>query len=244
MKFILISLTFGTVLSQSWSHRLYFKDMNCTSQFTYGVQQWLPTDKCPQALPANANCETKSVNPVASSSEASMCGIEPPSDSPYFPPASQVAVVAGSKYLVINRYSGSDCAMTPTVTLEQETFVADGKCYAIETTNSFFKATCDGTSGFMLPCSDDQCTKCDDNHRVDFNPSCVSGNQQPTRMMCIDPASLAKPSNATVSSNATANAAKPSQTPSQSTAYSRYSLDLLPLAFFLFVSFSFDSLVQ
>ena len=63
--------------------------------------------------------------------------------------------------MVINQYLGADCAAS--TIHEQDIFLADGKCHAIEFRQSFYKASCPTTPGGpyeFTVCDDPACSVC------------------------------------------------------------------------------------
>ena len=63
--------------------------------------------------------------------------------------------------MVINQYNDANCEASKIH--EQDIFLADGKCHAIEFSKSFYKASCPTTSGGgyqFTVCDDPACTQC------------------------------------------------------------------------------------
>jgi hypothetical protein len=160
-------LLFGSsVQSQgSWNRRVYFDQLGCKGNMGYGVQVYYPVISCPGGISStviNSPCENKSQNTLTLSSEGTSCQSTNPStvsDDIYFPAADQAGKAA--TYLTVNSYSGqTTCSMNKgQVILTQETFAADGKCYAIEP-DQFFKASCNGSNGRVVFCKDPKCEDC------------------------------------------------------------------------------------
>lgn len=60
--------------------------------------------------------------------------------------------------MVINQYTTDTC--TPSSIYEQDIFLADEKCHAIEFHQSFYKASCSGGTMKFTVCDDPVCSKC------------------------------------------------------------------------------------
>ncbi len=104
-------------------------------------------------------CEAKSRATGILSSEATVClnsaSADQISDGPWFPTETNNAgkPVPNAQYLYVTKYTGvSTCSVPITAgSLDQDGYVADGKCYATER-DTFFKATCGGTSATVFSC--------------------------------------------------------------------------------------------
>ncbi len=107
-------------------------------------------------------CEAKSRSTGILSSESTVClnskSVDQISDGPWFPNEglNLAKVVPGAQYLFVNRYTGTNTCSAPLTTgsIDQDGYVADGKCYATEG-DTFFKATCGSTAGTVFSCKYD-----------------------------------------------------------------------------------------
>lgn len=98
--------------------------------------------------------------------------------------------------MVINQYTSANC-LASTI-YEQDTFLADGKCHAIEFHQSFYKASCPSTPGgtySLTVCDDAACSRCTAASKLDAgtfisNSFSVNGNTcsqitgQPVKVSC------------------------------------------------------------
>ncbi|KAI8908573.1 hypothetical protein EDD86DRAFT_208011 [Gorgonomyces haynaldii] len=216
-------MLFLTVAAQRFDRRVYYNDNACAGTLTLAVSVWQAAIQCPANTPAlNTVCETKSIG-ERKSSEGTGCTADKYSDTPYFPAASVAKL--GSKYLVLNSYLPSlTCQNDGKQPMEQNSFLADGNCYAVETQNSFFKASCSSTTGQLDICSDAQCTKCGGTNLLNagtFQSISLSLTQPCTngiKFQCVDPSQT---------TNTTAPA--PTQTQSKSSALNQLPSYLLAL---------------
>ena len=155
LAFAVVSIVSG----QTWNRRAYYRDSNCQGEFAYGIQVYTPISPCQNnGLSLTQSCEVKSTNPLALSSEATGCdSISPESvtEQIWFPEPGQGTLV-NSNYLTLfgyqNNPSQPQCNIeNGRVQLQQETFAADGRCYAWEP-DYYFKASCSGNSGTIIYC--------------------------------------------------------------------------------------------
>jgi hypothetical protein len=178
-------LTF--VSAQQWHRRFYYNDNNCQNALALGIHVYLP-GSC-NGLPFV--CEAKSGLTLKSSESTGCEGATSFSPNPYF---KGQKVVPGANYLTLNQYNTPGCTLGAAV--EQNTFVADGKCYAVESQDSFYKATCAGTTAKLNICSDPACTSCGgstllkagsfQSTSVTFASACQDG----VAMTCSSPAAV------------------------------------------------------
>jgi hypothetical protein len=155
---------FATSSAQSWIRRAYYDDTRCQGSLSVGVS--LPARyPCTQTSPFISVCEVKGQDPAKTgllkSSEASGC--MPRSgeitDAPWVPiAATEGKLLEGASYMTVNAYTDSTCS--PTSLYEQDMFLADNKCRAVEFETSFFRATCVGNVGTLTVCSDSLCQDC------------------------------------------------------------------------------------
>jgi hypothetical protein len=159
----LFSLFSTTTLAQSWNRRAYFDDTRCAGALSVGIS--LP-DRHACAQTSAFNCEVKGQDPYKTanlkSSEAS--GICTPrsaeiSDAPWTPTSGEGSLRPGASYMTVNIYSNNDVC-SPAALYEQDMFLADGRCYAVEFEKSFFRATCNGNVGTLSVFNDPGCQDC------------------------------------------------------------------------------------
>ncbi|KAI8899933.1 hypothetical protein BC833DRAFT_583744 [Globomyces pollinis-pini] len=157
-----IYLFFITVVSGQgqWAERVYWNDNLCKEKYSLAIRVLIPQAPCQQSTPLNQICERKSLGQVKSG-EGTGCSPVVKSE-PIVPwlPSSSIGTPAGSKFLTITQYTSSTCDSTSS-SIEMNSFVADGKCYAVETQESFFTAQCSENEGQLLVCKDSTCTNCD-----------------------------------------------------------------------------------
>jgi hypothetical protein len=152
LKMHSLFVLFSLVTAQSqWHRRFYYDDRTCAGKLSLGVHVFL-AGTCASTSFA---CEQKSPGTPSSSESTGCSSISSFSPDPVFTIPS--GSVSGT-YMTLNQFYTADCTLGSSV--EQNTFAADGKCYAVETENSFFKATCSGTTAQLDICSDAACTKC------------------------------------------------------------------------------------
>ena len=120
------------------------------------IRVYLPNAPCPSSVPINEICEIKA-NGELKSSEGTGCEtVLTPEDTPWFPPSAiGNRATDKSSFLALTKYS-NQCDKAST--FEQNLFLADGNCYAVEGRNSFFKASCSGATGDLQICNDSKCT--------------------------------------------------------------------------------------
>lgn len=168
MHFILSTLsTLSTVSAQSWLRRAYFDDTRCAGSMSVGIS--VPaTYSCSQTTPLINTCEVKGQDPYKTgdlkSSEATGCTPRngPVSDAAWVPSANEGRLSPGASYMTVNAYVDTSC--TPSALSEQNIFLADGRCYAVEFEKSFFRATCEGNAGTLSVFTDPLCQSCDGGH--------------------------------------------------------------------------------
>jgi hypothetical protein len=184
------------VNGQKWDRRIYYEGSECQGNMVLSAGVYLSNSKC-NGPPVNTICEKKSLTGILSS-EGTGCD-DFVSDKPSFPvPA--VAKLLDSNYLVLNAYANlpgqTPCSFDGKIPLEQNILLADGKCHAVESTNSYFVATCTKDSGSIQICSDSECKKCGTllnaglftQNSLSVQAGCNSGVQNlNVQMFCINP---------------------------------------------------------
>jgi hypothetical protein len=231
-----VSQKMTTTMGQ-WAHRIYWNDNRCTEQFTFLIQVAIPQAPCPLVQPLNTICEVKA-NGTVKSSEGTGCDrLERFNDSPWFPPPSVGRPVPNTNYLSINQYASSNCDASGRFTYEQNTFAADGNCYAVETNESFFKATCSGNRGTLSICRDSACTQCTSQlnagtfqqNSISFESNqCLPSGGVSLKMTCISPSEIQS-----IQTGGSTSGSQPSPTASTRSNAVRYGpilLALLPFA--------------
>jgi hypothetical protein len=143
-----------------YAHRAYWNDNRCAGEFVFAIQVSIPHAPCALVEPINRICETKSTSTLTSSEGTGCVKLDAFSDAPWVPEVSVGKPVPNANYLSLSQFNAPNCDSTGRTT-EQNTFAANGNCYAVETNNSFFKATCDETQGSLSICRDAACTQCD-----------------------------------------------------------------------------------
>lgn len=163
LKMYLLITLFSATNAQSWLRRAYFDDTKCAGILSVGVS--VPaTYPCAQTTPLISACEVKGQDPAKTgllkSAEISGCMKRDGAvtDAVWVPTANEGKLAPGATYLTVNAYTDQGCA--PTALSEQNMFLADGKCYAVEFETSFFKASCQGDSGTLTVCTDSLCQNC------------------------------------------------------------------------------------
>merc|ERR1719354_40354 len=159
-----IAILFQLVSGQQWLRRGYYDDTLCRSNFVVGISSAQP-GTCQQTTPLIDICTVKAqdVSKVGDlrSAETAGCMIPGPNgfnDSPWIPGPDEGNLI-DSDYMFINSYSDQGC---PAQSInEQNMFVANGNCYAVEWENSFFKASCNDSAAALDICNDPACTDCD-----------------------------------------------------------------------------------
>jgi hypothetical protein len=148
-----------TALAQGqWAQRVYWSDNTCSSTIALAIQVSIPQAPCSSTTPLNQICEVKAKTTTKSSEGTGCVSTDKFTDSPWFPNTQIGKPVPNASYMSLTQYGGLKC--DPTLPMEQNTFVANGECFAIETENSFFKAICDESSGKIDICKDDKCLDC------------------------------------------------------------------------------------
>ncbi|KAJ3354808.1 hypothetical protein HDU91_005737 [Kappamyces sp. JEL0680] len=201
--FSYLSLT-AAVLAQQYSRRGYYDDVACAGTFTVGIS--VPNAGTCGNAPGTLTkiCVVKGQDPnltgTLKSSESSGCSAAPGgiSDAVWLAGAGEGKLKAGAPYLTVNAYS--DAACTSSKLAEQNTFLADGACYAVEYEKSFYMASCTASSAVLKVCSDSRCTVCDETSDLNAGiyqvkgftsatNQCVSGNGWAmTKVICTNPA--------------------------------------------------------
>jgi hypothetical protein len=222
-----------------WAHRVYWNDNRCSEQFTFLIQVAIPQAPCPLIQPLNTICEIKA-NRTVKSSEGTGCDrLERFNDAPWFPSATIGRPVPNTNYLSINQYASPDCDASGRFTYEQNTFAADGNCYAVETNESFFKATCSGSQGSLSICRDSACTQCTSllnagtfqQRSISFESNqCVPGGGVSLKMTCVTPSEIQR-----IQAGGSATVSPPTPTTTTRSSAMRYGPILLALVPFAFL---------
>jgi hypothetical protein len=194
MIFVLITRIFAQ--NGQLAHRAYWNDNTCKGEITMAISVFIPQAPCQSSTPINQICEIKSTG-LKKSSEGTGCEtITKYTDNPWIPSNSVGKLVPNANYMAITQYNGPTCDGTGKTTFEQNVFAADGSCFAIETENSFFKATCTENSGSLTVCKDSACTDCDSllnagtfqSKSISFSSNtCQTVSGQAMKMTCLSP---------------------------------------------------------
>lgn len=232
MQLLQLALLTAVSCQNQWARRVYYDDNRCANQMTLAVSVFVPGAACSSTVPLNTICEVKSQGPLASSEGTGCENAAQPSDVPFFPSEAIGKPVPRVPYMAINHYPNQDCLLSPT-SFEQNLFVADNKCHAVETSKSFFKASCTPESGMIEICSDSACTVCGGANLLNagtfvtrsgtYSNQCNAG----VRMTCTSPS--AGPTNSTTPvPSAPLN-------PKSNSATAHFLTPLIPLALVMFV---------
>jgi hypothetical protein len=225
LKMILAALLLHSVRSQGqWARRVYWNDNQCAGEYAMAIQVLIPHAPCQSQTPLNQICEIKSTGKLKSSEGTGCDAANTISDQPWLPKSAVGKPVNGASYLTITQYAGSSCDGSGKVSMEQNSFAADGKCYAVESQNSFFKATCSGSTGKLEICKDPDCQDCagallnagtfQQNSITFDNDQCRSAGPFSLKMKCIDAAQIAAIVSGVVGSTQTVSGSNPSSSPS------------------------------
>ena len=135
------------------SLRAYWNDTQCQQYYTMLIRVYLPNVPCQSTTPLNGICEQKSTGTLKSSEGTGCDTAQQSEDSVWLP---TIPTRAPGNYLSLTKYSTQNCDKS--ATFEQNTFLANGNCFAVEGRESFFKATCSENSGDLQICKDPLCS--------------------------------------------------------------------------------------
>ncbi|KAJ3346376.1 hypothetical protein HDU91_007055 [Kappamyces sp. JEL0680] len=150
----------SVVEALQWSRRVYYNDTSCTvpsAQPVFAASVTTLFGTCNGVAITNT-CSVRSTTEPLLSSEASGCGAALDSgfsDAIWIPTGAS----PNSVYLSLNSFTSTTACLSVDIN-EQDTYLADGACHAVERSQSFFVASCNGTAGSLKVCSDPQCTAC------------------------------------------------------------------------------------
>lgn len=148
-----VNFLFSLALAQNqWQRRFYTSDNKCQSAVTLAVGVYLPG----QCASTEFACEAKNTQSLASGESTGCENVNSFSPAPFN--SSHAKMMDDVNYLVLNQFNTEDCSFK--TSFEQNIFLADGACHAVETEKSFFKATCSDSSAQLDICSDSSCTEC------------------------------------------------------------------------------------
>ena len=129
------------VSAQAWNRRAYFNDVSCKGDLTVAINIYMPYSPCGNAA---KHCEVKAqdVYKVGSLRSGETSGIllasNPKigcdvgsgiSDATYMPAPEDGKLKPQSNYITVNAYTDATCTVASLT--EQNTFLADGNCYAV-----------------------------------------------------------------------------------------------------------------
>lgn len=204
MTFTRLAAVSAMTFAQTYDRRGYYDDIACAGTFVVGISVPVTAScsKGPGTL--TQTCIIKGQNPILTgslkSSESSGCSPAPGgiNDSVWLAGKGEGVVKAGAPYLTINAYTDQSCS--PSALAEQNTFLSDGACYAVEYEKSFYKASCTGSQATLIVCSDSLCSQCDSSSNLNAGMyqvlsgnfainKCAAGNGWAmTKAICTNPA--------------------------------------------------------